>query len=107
MQSRRDIFQAVADPTRRQILSMLLQEPRNLNSLAGEFDMTRQAISLHVKILQECQAIQVQKEGREKYCSLNLNTMTEIADWLEPFRQLWEQRFSKLDNLLEEMKKKS
>ena len=104
---RRDVFNAIADPTRRDILMSLTAQKQNVNALAEQFDMTRQAVSLHVKYLQECGVITIQKEGRERICNLEASKLTEIADWLEPFRQLWENRFSQLDKLLGEMKNKS
>ena len=104
---RRDVFQALADPTRRDILMSLTKEKRNVNTLAEQFDMTRQAVSLHVKYLQECGVIEIEKQGRERYCSLELKKLSEVADWLEPFRQLWEGRFRQLDILLEDLKSKS
>ncbi len=100
MESRRDVFQAIADPTRRNILVMLSDSPKNLNSIAEEFDMTRQAISLHVKILNECGVLLIERRGRERHCSLQLETLREVADWLEPFKKLWESRFQQLDTLL-------
>ena len=103
---RRDVFNAIADPTRRDILMSLTAKKQNINALADRFDMTRQAVSLHVKYLQECGVITIQKVGRERICNLEANKLTEIADWLEPFRQLWENRFSQLDQVLEEMKTK-
>ncbi|WP_020531175.1 ArsR/SmtB family transcription factor [Flexithrix dorotheae] len=103
---RRDVFQAIADPTRRDILMSLTKESRNVNALAKQFDMTRQAVSLHVKYLKECGVIVIEKQGRERYCSLELNKLSEISNWLEPFKELWEARFKKLDNLLEELKSK-
>ncbi len=103
---KRDVFQAIADPTRRDILMSLTQESRNVNSLADKFDMTRQAVSLHVKYLQECGVIAIEKKGRERYCSLELNKLSEVSDWMAPFRELWEGRFKRLDNLLDELKSK-
>ncbi len=103
---RRDVFQAIADPTRRDILLSLTQEPQNVKSIAHQFDMTRQAVSLHIKYLHECGVISIVKQGRHRYCSLELNKLTEVADWLDPFRVLWESRFRKLDNLLVELKTK-
>lgn len=103
---RRDVFNAIADPTRRDILMSLTTESRNVNALAEQFDITRQAVSLHLKYLQECGVIAIQKEGRERICKLEVKKMTEIADWLEPFRKLWESRFKQLDNLLIELKNK-
>jgi DNA-binding transcriptional ArsR family regulator len=100
---RRDVFQAIADPTRRSILMSLTKETQNVNALAEKFDMTRQAVSLHVKILQQCGVITIRKEGRERFCNLNAEKLTEVDDWLEPFRKLWETRFDQLDDLLNQM----
>ncbi len=107
METRRDVFQAIADPTRRDILSVLTTEPQNLNSIAGRFDMTRQAISLHVKILTECGVITITQKGRERYCSLEPQELSKVADWLEPFKKLWEDRFDNLDHVLKNLKNKT
>lgn len=101
---RRHVFNALADPTRRDILMSLTKEKRNVNALAEQFDMTWQAVSPHVKYLQECGVIAIEKQGRERYCNLEVQKLTEVAGWLEPFRQLWEGRFRQLDVLLEDMK---
>lgn len=103
---RRDVFQAIADPTRRDILMSLTKKSRNVNSLAEQFEMSRQAVSLHVKYLHECGVIVIEKQGRERFCSLELNKLSEVSDWMEPFRELWEGRFKRLDNLLDELKSK-
>ena len=103
---RRDVFQAIADPTRRGMLLSLTKEVQNDNSLAEQFDMTRQAVSLHVKYLQECGMITITKEGRERYCKLEAQNLSEVADWLEPFRALWNSRLDRLDNLLDELQGK-
>lgn len=103
---RRDVFQAIADPTRRQILMSLTRERQKVNSLAEQFDMTRQAVSLHVKFLKECGVISIQQEGRERYCQLEVDRLTAVADWIEPFRKLWNSRLDRMDNLLNELKKK-
>ena len=100
MEIRRDVFQAIADPTRRNILGMLVKEAQNVNSIAEQFDMTRQAVSLHVKILSECGVISIRKEGRERYCALEPQKLAEVNDWLQPFKKMWESRFDKLDKLL-------
>lgn len=102
---RRDVFNAIADPTRRDILMSLTAQKQNVKALAEKFDITRQAVSLHVKYLQECGVISIQKDGRERICNLEASKLTEIADWLEPFRQLWENRFTQLDQVLQSMKK--
>ena len=104
MEQRRDIFQAIADPTRRDILSALIEEPKNLNALADRFAISRQGVSLHVKILEECDMISISKEGRERYCHIKPEKLLEIIEWLEPFKQLWRDRFDQLDDLLKNMK---
>lgn len=103
METRRDVFQAIADPTRRGILSTLIKKPQKLNALADQFEMTRQAVSLHVKILQECDVITINKKGRERYCHLKPEKLVSVANWLEPFKKMWEARFSELDHLLDEL----
>lgn len=103
---RRDVYQAIADPTRRQILMSLTRERKKVNDLAEQFDMTRQAVSLHVKFLKECEVIRIEQEGRERYCQLEAQKLTEVADWLEPFRALWNDRLDRMDNLLNELQSK-
>jgi DNA-binding transcriptional ArsR family regulator len=102
-QTRRDVFQAIADPTRREIISMIAFESMNLNSIAENFDISRPAISQHIKILTECGLIIIKQQGRERYCEAKLQQLSAVADWMEPFRELWEHRFNKLDNLLIKM----
>lgn len=104
---RRDIFNAIADPTRRSILQTLINKPQNLNALAEKFEITRQAVSLHVKYLHECGAISIKKVGRERYCDVELKKLSEISEWIEPFRIMWSEKLSKLDNLLTEIQEKS
>lgn len=106
MESRRDVFQAIADPTRRQIIGLIAGRPHNLNSIADHFSMSRQAVSLHVKILQECGVLSVVQQGRERHCSLRLESLNEVTDWIEPFRMMWEARFHQLDQLLTNLKTK-
>lgn len=103
---RRDVFQAIADPTRRDIINLIAYKPLNLNSIADNFEVSRPAISQHIKILTECGLVVIKKQGRERYCEVELQQLNDVADWIEKFRQLWDKRFSKLDNLLEELKKK-
>lgn len=100
---RRDVFNAIADPTRRSILMSLTTESQNVNALADRFDITRQAVSLHIKYLNECGIISIKKEGRERLCELQVEKLTEVADWLEPFRKMWLGKFNQLDNLLDEL----
>ncbi|HEY9049351.1 MAG TPA: metalloregulator ArsR/SmtB family transcription factor [Ohtaekwangia sp.] len=101
--ARRDVFQAIADPTRREILNMIAYQSLNLNAIAEKFDVSRPAISQHIKILTECGLVIIREQGRERYCEVQAQKLTEVADWLEPFRKLWEHRFSKLDTLLVKM----
>ena len=103
---RRDVFNAIADPTRRSILMSLTTEPKNVNALADQFDMTRQAVSLHIKYLEECRVISISKEGRERYCQLEAKELEQIDDWLEPFKALWEERLDRLDNFLKKIQTK-
>jgi DNA-binding transcriptional ArsR family regulator len=103
---RRDVFQAIADPTRRAILLLIASQAMTPNAIAVHFDSTRQAVSKHIKILTECQLVKQEQTGREIFYQLNPKKMKEVADWLEPFRQLWESRFNQLDNLLKNLKPK-
>ncbi|WP_276088246.1 metalloregulator ArsR/SmtB family transcription factor [Pedobacter sp. JY14-1] len=103
---RRDIFQAVADPTRRAIVLLLAVQAMTPNSIAEHFDTTRQAVSKHLRILSECELVKQQQQGREIYYHLEAEKMKEIEAWLEKFRQIWQTRFSQLDEVLEQLKKK-
>src|SRR6478609_2845774 len=85
METRRDVFQAIADPTRRQIIDMVARESLNLNAIAGNFNMTRQAISLHIKILAECGLVTIRQEGRERYCEAKLDQLNEVSVWIEQY----------------------
>lgn len=100
MEIRRDVFQAIADPTRREIIGLLAENPLNLNSIAEKFDVTRQAVSLHVKILNECGLISIKKQGRERYCEAKLDQLGEVAQWVEQYKKFWEEKFSSLDKYL-------
>ncbi len=102
--SRRDVFQAIADPTRRGILTLLALHATTPNSLAEHFDSSRQAVSKHVGILTECGLVTQQQSGREIYYHLNMQKMKEVDAWLEPFRKSWEGRFNQLDELLNNIK---
>ena len=97
---RRDIFQAIADPTRRAILALIALQAMTPNALAEHFDSTRQAVSKHIQILTECEAVTQRQSGREIYYHINLQKMKEIDQWLEEFRKLWDDRFDQLDDLL-------
>jgi DNA-binding transcriptional ArsR family regulator len=100
MQTRRDVFQAISDPTRRDIITILSKKAQNLNDLARQFDTTRQAISLHVKILAECGVIVIDQQGRERFCNLQAEKLSEVDRWIEPFRVRWQTKFNRLDRLL-------
>jgi|SRR5579859_1901373 len=102
--TRRDVFQAIADPTRRAILNLLIVQAMTPNALAEHFNSSRQAVSKHVSILAECGLVTQQQSGREIYYHLNTHKVKEIDAWLEPFRRLWSDRFSQLDDLLNNIK---
>jgi DNA-binding transcriptional ArsR family regulator len=100
---RRDIFQAIADPTRRAIIALLALQAMTPNALAEHFDSTRQAVSKHIKILTECEVVKQQQTGREIYYHFNPKKMKEIDLWIERFRKLWEDKFDTLDDLLKDL----
>jgi DNA-binding transcriptional ArsR family regulator len=102
---RRDIFQAIADPTRRAIITLIALQAMTPNAIAEHFETTRQAVSKHLRILTECEMVKQEQQGREIYYSLELKKMKEVDKWLEQFRKLWEIRFNQLDNVLATMKK--
>ncbi len=101
---RRDIFQAIADPTRRAILVLIAAQAMTPNSLAEHFDTTRQAVSKHLRILTECELVKPAHQGREIYYQLEIKKMKEIDKWLEQFRKIWEDRFDQLDKVLLKLK---
>ena len=103
---RRDIFQAIADPTRRAIIALIALQAMTPNAIANHFDTTRQSISKHLRILTECQLVKQEYQGREIYYSLEVKKMKEIDKWLEQFRKIWENRFDQLDTLLATIKTK-
>jgi DNA-binding transcriptional ArsR family regulator len=103
---KRDIFQAIADPTRRAIIALIAIQAMTPNALAENFHTTRQAVSKHLRILTECELVKPEYRGREIYYSLEIEKMKEIDEWLEQYRQIWESRFEQLDEVLEVMKKK-
>jgi DNA-binding transcriptional ArsR family regulator len=103
---RRDIFQAIADPTRRAIIALIALQAMTPNAIAEHFDTTRQAVSKHLKVLVECELVKQEHQGREIYYQLEIDKMKEIDKWLEQFRMIWESRFQQLDQLLSTIKKK-
>jgi DNA-binding transcriptional ArsR family regulator len=96
MKTRRDVYQAIADPTRRAIINMIATQPHNVNTIAANFAVTRQAISLHIQILADCGLIKVKQQGRDRLCEARLDQLSEVSTWVDQYRQHWE---SKLDNL--------
>ena len=103
---RRDVFQAIADPTRRAILVLVASQAMTPNALASHFDSSRQAVSKHLRILTECSLLSATQTGREIHYRFDPNQLKEVADWLEPFRQMWESRFNQLDDVLLKIKNK-
>jgi DNA-binding transcriptional ArsR family regulator len=106
MDVRRDVFQAIADPTRRAILTMLALQTMTPGAIASSFDSSRQTISKHIQILTECQLLKQQQVGREIYYELNPQKMKEIDKWLEQFRKIWDTKFNQLDKVLATIKSK-
>ena len=102
---RRDIFQAIADPTRRAIIILIASQAMTPNAIADNFHTTRQSVSKHLRILAECELVKQKQEGREIYYSLEIEKMKEIDKWIEQFRKIWETRFNQLDKLLSTLKK--
>jgi DNA-binding transcriptional ArsR family regulator len=102
---RRDIFQAIADPTRRAIIALIALQAMTPNAIAEHFDSSRQAVSKHLRILTECELIKQEYKGREIYYQLEINKMKEIDKWLGQFRKIWETRFNQLDKVLSTIKK--
>jgi len=103
---RRDVFQAIADPTRRAIIALIALQAMTPNALAENFNTTRQAVSKHLRVLTECELVKQEQQGREIYYSLEIEKMKEIDIWLEQYRKIWETRFSQLDDVLKKYKNK-
>ncbi len=106
MEARRDVFQAIADPTRREIIGMLSKKSLNVNTIADNFDMTRQAISLHLKILSECGLIVISQNGRERVCNAEFEKLNEVSVWVTQYKQFWESKLDALEVYLEKIQKK-
>ena len=106
MDSRRDVFQAIADPTRRAILTLLAVQALTPGAIADNFKSSRQTISRHIQILAECELLKPEQTGREIYYHLNAKQMTEVADFIESFRKLWDDRFDKLETIMKKYKSK-
>lgn len=106
METRRDVFQAIADPTRRAILGILAIQSLNLNAVADNFDVSRPAISKHVKILSECGLVTITQNGRERICEAKLDKLKEVSGWLEQYRAFWEKKLDALEDYLNNVQKK-
>ncbi len=99
--ARRDVFQAIADPTRREIIGLIVKKPQNLNTLAENFDVSRPAISQHVKLLVECGLVTIRQVGRERYCEARLQKLDEVSAWVNKYQQFWQQKLDALDKYLD------
>lgn len=97
---RRDVFHAIADPTRREIIQMIATKEMPVNGIAENFDVSRPAISKHLKILMECGLVEIRQDGRERYCHAKVEPLKEVADWVSQYRELWESRLDALENYL-------
>jgi DNA-binding transcriptional ArsR family regulator len=102
---RRDVFQAIADPTRRAILGLLAMQTLTLNAVAENFEISRPAISRHVKVLEECGLIEIKQQGRERYCEAKLDKLNEVSQWVEQYRQFWESKLDALELYLDKIQK--
>ncbi|HVI44635.1 MAG TPA: metalloregulator ArsR/SmtB family transcription factor [Chitinophaga sp.] len=103
---RRDVFQAIADPTRREILDLVARQSMNLNMVAEHFQISRPAISKHVRILTECGLITIRQEGRERHCKANLRQLKEVSEWIEQYREFWTRKLDALNVFLQKEKQK-
>jgi DNA-binding transcriptional ArsR family regulator len=104
-ETRRDVFQAIADPTRREIISLISQKALTLNTVADHFGISRPAVSKHVRILTECGLVIIREQGRERYCSANFNKLKEVDHWLQQYRRFWNDKLDALGHLLESPEK--
>lgn len=106
MNLRRDVFQAIADPTRRAILLLLASQSMTAGAIAANFDTARPTVSKHLAILTECELLDQEQNGREVYYTINAKKMKEVADFIEPFRQMWDARFNKIESIMKKYKSK-
>lgn len=105
MIARRDVYQAIADPTRRAIINMIANQPHNVNAIAEKFDISRQAISLQLKILADCGLVKIKQQGRERFCEAQLDKLSEVSAFVDQYRQHWEGKLDALETYLEKLKK--
>jgi DNA-binding transcriptional ArsR family regulator len=101
---RRDVFQAIADPTRREIINLLARQSMNLNAVAENFDISRPAVSKHIRILTECGLVVIKQQGRERFCRAELRKLREVAEWTEKYREFWTKKLDALEDFLESSK---
>jgi DNA-binding transcriptional ArsR family regulator len=106
MEIRRDVFQAIADPNRRAIINLLSKKKLTLNGVAENFDISRPAISKHIKILEECGLIEIEQQGRERYCQAKLSRLNEVSEWVNQYKRFWEARMDSLERYLAEIQSK-
>jgi DNA-binding transcriptional ArsR family regulator len=106
METRRDVFQALADPNRRAILGLLAKKNQTLNGVAENFDISRPAISRHMKILTECGLVVITQQGRERFCEVQIDKLDEVAEWVEKYKKIWELRLNSLENYLDTIQSK-
>ena len=104
---RRDVFQAIADPTRREIINLITHNSLNIDSVAENFDVSRPAISKHIKILQECGLLVIKQYGRERYCEAKLEKLNEVSDWVEQYRKFWTEKLDSLEEYLKQLQASS
>ena len=102
METRRDVFQGIADPTRREIIGLIARKPMNLNAIAEKFDVSRQAISLHVRMLAECGLIEVRKKGRERFCEARLDQLDDVSAWVDKQKKFWAGKLDALEQFLDQ-----
>ncbi|HWB62403.1 MAG TPA: metalloregulator ArsR/SmtB family transcription factor, partial [Chitinophagales bacterium] len=105
--ARRDVFQAIADPTRREIINLIAHQSLNLNTVADKFEVSRPAISKHIKILTECGLIVIKQQGRERYCEAQLDKLSEVSDWVETYRKFWTEKLDSLEDYLNQLQTKN
>jgi DNA-binding transcriptional ArsR family regulator len=105
MKARRDVYQAIADPTRRAIINMIARQPCNVNAIAEKFTVSRQAISLHIRILTDCGLVSIKQEGRDRICKAQLDPLSEVSAWVDRYRRHWESKLDTLETYLEKLKK--
>jgi DNA-binding transcriptional ArsR family regulator len=103
METRRDAFHAIADPTRRDILAVLAAKPMNLNAIAQNFSVSRPAISRHIKVLTECGLVVITQHGRERYCEARFKKLREVSDWIDHYKKFWNEQFVSLDKYLQQV----